>query len=89
MTQLHLWADGPRFVNVVRYVESCGAAGCIRDDLDRERICPIQSACGIVLELVRAGVFLYTGERRLTRLDRPAQVFAAKQFAKRKAAKRG
>lgn len=83
MRQLELWKDGSRFRNVVAYVESRGADGCIRDDLDRDRVCPIQSVCGIVLELLRARVFVYTGERRLTRLEKPARVFVANKFTKR------
>ncbi len=75
MRQLHFWKDGPRFFNVVQFVASCGSQGCIRDDLDRERVCPIQSACSPVLECLRAGVFEYTGNDGLHGLAGPPECF--------------
>jgi hypothetical protein len=86
MRQLEFWKDGPRFANVFNHLKSIGPQGCTRDDLDRDGICPIQSACGVVLQCIRAGVFEYTGERRLTRLGQPARVF---RIAERKNRKRG
>ena len=82
LRQMDLWVDGRRFRNVVRYVEDCGPKGTIRDDLDRDRIAPIQTVCGIIQQLLFAGTIRYTGEIRMTRLGRPARVFVAKQFAK-------
>ena len=77
MRQLHLWADGPRNVAIVSHVKKCGTDGCTRDELARDGICPLQSACGPVLELIRANVFIEIGFRP-TRLGKPARVFAHK-----------
>ena len=80
--QLGLWSDGPRFQSVVRFVEERGVYGCTRDELAANGIVPLQTACPVVLDLVRARTFLYCGRTRETRLGRPAKVFVAKQFAK-------
>jgi len=75
MRQLHLWADGPRCIAIVQHVKKCGPDGATRDEIASDGIVPLQSACGPVLELIRARVFIELGWRP-TRLGKPARVFA-------------
>jgi len=82
LRQRDLWLDGSRWRNIVEFLEHSGPNGATLDELDRARVCPIQSACGLVLQLRRSGRFIHTGETRLTRLGRPARVFVLRKFAK-------
>jgi hypothetical protein len=85
--QLHLWADGPRNVAIVSHVKSKGLEGATRDELAKDGICPLQSACGVVLELIRSRVFIEQGYRP-TRLGKPARVFIHRDSLPKKERKR-
>ncbi|QDV41413.1 hypothetical protein Enr13x_12520 [Stieleria neptunia] len=68
---------------ILAYVKSCGPEGCIRHSIADHLPCPLSGVCAPVLDLLRDGVLIEDGRKRMSPYGSMAAVIVCKEAAER------